>query len=241
MIENDMGKQPYIPLYIGDWEQDTNSLSLKAEGAWLKIIFKMFKDDKSGIYKASTKALQNLWRLSEAEVKELLEELIASNVGEINELNGIYEFKNRRMLKEKYISAVRSNAVQNRYKDDTNMLHPLEGEGDNDINIKRGVENFSKNGDHEKARVEYFKQQFLSDQQSIESTCMTYKIDEEKIRQGLDNFSQTKLTTKESKEWRTEKDFRRNFIYWIPSWIEREKKELKKNGIQSTRKTAVDD
>jgi len=241
MEENDMGKQPYIPLYIGDWEQDTNSLSLKAEGAWLKIIFKMFKNEKSGIYKASTKALQNLWRLNEAEVAEVLDELISSNVGEINKLEGIYEFKNRRMLKEKHISVIRTKAVQTRYKDDTNMLHPLEGEGEYDIEIiKRGAENFSKNGHSEKERVEFFKQDFLSDQQTIESACITNRVDESKLKEGLELFTTTKLNTKESKEWKSEKDFRRNFIYWIPSWLEREKKEIKKLGLSPKRKVDLD-
>lgn len=115
--ENKTGNQPYIPLYIGDWEQDTNMLSLEAEGGWLKIIFKMFKDkEKKGVYKISTKALQNLWRKSAEETKEIIQELSDADICIIEHKDGKYVFKNRRMMRQREISNIRSNAVQNRYK-----------------------------------------------------------------------------------------------------------------------------
>ena len=114
--EKKTGKQPYIPLYIGDWEQDTNMLSLEAEGGWLKIIFKMFKNGKTGVYKISTKALQNLWRKSNDETKEIINELSDANVCIIESLNGSITFKNRRMMRQKEISEIRTKAVENRYK-----------------------------------------------------------------------------------------------------------------------------
>jgi uncharacterized protein YdaU (DUF1376 family) len=117
-----MAKVPYIPLYIGDWEQDTNCLSLKAEAAWLKIIFKMWKNDKSGIYKTPTKALQNLWKCSAADISEIISELIENDICNIEEIEGGagFIFKNRRMIKAKKISRTRSEAVQSRYKPSTN-------------------------------------------------------------------------------------------------------------------------
>lgn len=125
-------KQPYIPLYIGDWEQDTNLLSLEAEGAWLKIVFKMFKGDKSGVYKISTNALQNLWRKNTHQVNEIIKELKDAETCTITILEGYIEFGNRRMINEKNISKIRSTSVQNRYKTSTNNLHPLDNEYDNE-------------------------------------------------------------------------------------------------------------
>lgn len=125
-------KQPYIPLYIGDWEQDTNLLSLEAEGAWLKIVFKMFKGDKSGVYKISTNALKNLWRKNTQQVNEIIKELKDAETCTIKLLEGYIEFGNRRMINEKNISKIRSTSVQNRYKTSTNNLHPLEYEYDNE-------------------------------------------------------------------------------------------------------------
>lgn len=125
------GKQPYIPLYIGDWERDTNMLSLEAEGGWLKIIFKMFGEKMAhkqatngvqnennhlqGVYKISTKALQNLWRKNKEQVEEIIAELIDANVCELEVNGGMYTFGNRRMIKEGRISGQRSKAVSTRY------------------------------------------------------------------------------------------------------------------------------
>lgn len=114
--EKNTGREPYIPLYIGDWEKDTNMLSLEAEAGWLKIIFKMFQNGKTGVYKISTKALQNLWRKSSEEVKEIIQELLDANVCGIDSNGKEYVFKNRRMVRQYDISVKRSNAVQTRYK-----------------------------------------------------------------------------------------------------------------------------
>ncbi len=120
MKESKTGNQPYIPLYIGDWEKDTNMLSLEAEGGWLKIIFKMFTNGSTGVYKISTKALQNLWRKSSDETKEIIQELLDGDVCIIDLYDGGYVFKNRRMMKQKRISEIRSDAVNVRYKNDSN-------------------------------------------------------------------------------------------------------------------------
>lgn len=117
--ENKTGKQPYIPLYIGDWERDTNMLSLEAEGGWLKIVFKMFNEkEKTGIYKISAKALQNLWRKNKGEIDEIVQELLDANVCIIDKSEYSYTFKNRRMMKQHHISKVRSNAAHDRWNDD---------------------------------------------------------------------------------------------------------------------------
>lgn len=144
------GKQPYIPLYIGDWEQDTNTVSVTAEGAWLKIVFKMFKGDKSGIYKTSTKALQNLWKVHDLiALFVILDELRDNNVCGLEVENAEkVTFFNRRMIRENEISVVRSNSVSKRYKKgstkrlqkdkkrSTKSLHPYEYEYDIDTDNK---------------------------------------------------------------------------------------------------------
>jgi hypothetical protein len=143
MPKDSVKKQPYIPLYIGDWEQDCNSLSLQAEAAWLKIIFKMWKNGKTGRFKTSTNALQNLWKTDTKGVQNIIYELNLNEVCDFDpplENNGktpdgseLLIFVNRRMAKEAKISGIRSDAVQNRYKDDTNTLHPLDSDTDNTV------------------------------------------------------------------------------------------------------------
>jgi uncharacterized protein YdaU (DUF1376 family) len=141
-----MAKIPYIPLYIGDWEQDTNCLSLQAEAAWLKIIFKMFKNDKNGTYKTSTKSLQNLWKTDTNGVQNILDELSENEICGI-EIGEHIIFTNRRMVREAEISEKRTKAVQTRYKTPTKPLqnteYDIDNESENDITnieIKQAIE-----------------------------------------------------------------------------------------------------
>lgn len=143
-----MAKIPYIPLYIGDWEQDTNCLSLQAEAAWLKIIFKMHKDGKSGVYKTSTKSLQNLWKTDTKTVQEILNELLENNICEL-EIGETIIFSNRRMIREREIGEKRSKAVQTRYKsatkDHTKGIQSADIDNENDNDNKNGSFGKSEN------------------------------------------------------------------------------------------------
>jgi len=141
-----MAKVPYIPLYIGDWEQDTNCLSLSAEAAWLKIIFKMFKDNKSGIYKTSTKSLQNLWKTDTNGIQNILSEFSENNICDL-EIADIIIFKNRRMLRDIEIGKIRRKSVQTRYKTSTNDLQNTEYENEYDTEsetVLKGVQGENK-------------------------------------------------------------------------------------------------
>ena len=114
---------PYLPLYTGDWIKDCNVLSLEAEAAWLRIIFKMFNSGKQSSYKVPTKALQNLWRVSEEKVLCIIEELQDNDICGLVVEDRYITFISRRYEKENRISEIRKEAVskrQDRNKDDTN-------------------------------------------------------------------------------------------------------------------------
>jgi len=147
---------PNIPLYIGDWEKDCNVLTLEAEAAWLRIIFKMFTNGKQSTYKIPTKGLQNLWRCSNEKVDDILTELIDFNICKIRTEGRFTEFTSRRFEKENDISKKRSEAVGNRKdrtkhkqksnKTSTKHLQITENEIENDNEI----ENKEKGGSGEK-------------------------------------------------------------------------------------------
>lgn len=102
-----MGKQPYIPIYIGDWEQDTNGLSIAAEGAWLKILFKCWKE--MGVYVSTPEIVARLWKVDAKTFASLLLELKINKICEITELdNGFIKFESRRILKNIEISKSRA-------------------------------------------------------------------------------------------------------------------------------------
>lgn len=101
-----MGKQPYIPIYIGDWEQDTNCLTLEAEGAWLKIVFKCWKN--KGIFLTNYDSLSILLKISHEKVAKILLELKSNNVCEITERDdGFLLIICRRIVREHELSEVR--------------------------------------------------------------------------------------------------------------------------------------
>lgn len=145
---------PNIPLYVGDWEKDCNVLSLKSEAAWLRIIFKMHNNGKQSSYKIPTKGLQNLWRCSLDEVKEILEEFEDYNICEVNTDGRYTTLTCRRYLKENKTSQSRRVAVskrkdrnsvlQNDNKQDTNILQNTENENESDNDIIDKSKSFEK-------------------------------------------------------------------------------------------------
>ncbi len=135
---------PYLPLYTGDWIKDCNVLSLEAEAAWLRIIFKMFNSGKQSSYKVPTKALQNLWRVSEEKVLCIIEELQDNDICGLVVEDRYITFISRRYEKENRISEIRKEAVskrQDRNKDDTNThTNDLQNSYKNDTNDLQNAE-----------------------------------------------------------------------------------------------------
>lgn len=96
-----MAKIPYIPLYIGDWEQDTNCISLEAEGALLKIIFKLWKADDKGRLLIGFNQLSILLKNSPENCRKIVSELAENGIlnVEFRAENSVF-FESRRMLKD---------------------------------------------------------------------------------------------------------------------------------------------
>lgn len=99
-----MGKLPYIPLYIGDWEQDTNTISLEAEGALVKLTFKLWKSKTKGQVSFSFSQLSILFKKSESDALKIVKELEKNDVLGIDYgqdgTTQIITFSSRRMMRE---------------------------------------------------------------------------------------------------------------------------------------------
>lgn len=209
-------KQPYIPLYIGDWEQDTNCLSLQAEAAWLKVIFKMWKNGKTGRFKTSTNVLQNLWKTDTKGVQNIIYELNLNEVcdfdpplekdGKTPDGSEILVFVNRRMVKEAKISGIRSDAVQNRYKTDTNDLHPLDSDIDNDnkvIELNVSFDEFWKLYDKKTSPKDKCEKKWAALTDSERQEAIEH-IPEYKIAQPEKQFRKDPATFLNQKAWNNE-------------------------------------
>lgn len=126
-------KQPYIPLYLGDWKKDTDELSLEAEGGWLKIILKMWEaKPRLGVYKISAKALQMLWKKPQVEIDDILQELRDANTCELKFYDDYIIFGNRRMMREHKLSKIRSNAAKSKYQKEDKDEQNTDNDNDND-------------------------------------------------------------------------------------------------------------
>lgn len=86
---------PNIPICISDWEKDCGVLSLEAEAAWLKIIFKMWTNGNTKIYTIPIKGLCQLWKSSGDSVKYIISELERKNICDIEFNNSFIEFKKK--------------------------------------------------------------------------------------------------------------------------------------------------
>lgn len=178
-----------MPFYIGDWEQDLNACEIETEGAWLKIIVKMFKDDKSGVYKTTTKALQRLWKSDAEKIQEIIDDLLLNDVCIIKCSDNSIEFRNRRMIKAKKISKVRSDAVQTRYKSSTNdstksvETPEYENESENESEIKKDAHLIfsEKNQDN-------LINEIKNSERWKEGTASIYKVDMNTLNERLNFF-----------------------------------------------------
>jgi uncharacterized protein YdaU (DUF1376 family) len=190
-----MGKQPYIPLYIGDWEQDTNCLSLQAEGACLKIVFKCWKN--KGVFMTDADSLCRLWKVDRTNFASILLELKTNNIFDLveNAAGGVM-FTSRRIVRDVEISAKRAvsgskggSKTQAKPEAKTKQIPEYEYEVDNDIEIDL------------KKRVE---KEIFSDELFIENLTMTHKGKD--IQQAFEecwvHHSSTPNPPRESWEWR---------------------------------------
>lgn len=142
-----MGKLPYIPLYIGDWEQDTNSISLESEGALLKLIFKLWKaQPQKGVFVTTWKALSILLKKSDSETRNILAELRDNDILIFENFEeSVIKIISRRMVKDSQISRVRSTARKgkgkNQINNKTKSKRPQKREYENEYGIDNGNEN----------------------------------------------------------------------------------------------------
>lgn len=133
-------KQPYIPLYLGDWVQDTDCLSLEAEGAWLRVIFKCWKNN--GMFSATLEVYARICRTSPEKFALILLEWETNNICDIiKNDNGIITVLSRRIRRDKELSALRKeigskggskSQAKRKAKDQPNTDQNTEYESDNE-------------------------------------------------------------------------------------------------------------
>lgn len=226
---------PNIPIYIGDWERDCNVLSLEAEAAWMRIVFKLWTKGKQNAIKIPTKSLQNLWRCSFSEMHEILDELIYNDIAEIKVSEQFIEFTCRRFVKENQISKIRSKASKGKQKANktqSNHNQNTDIDNENDNEIKDENETFEKSEKLLQIEVDAdtlleiskLKTQIQNEFSWKETICRNIrevipKFTPEDFDNYLDQFF--KIIKGDGEEYKTVQDTKKHFNRWLKIEIEK--------------------
>ena len=159
-----MTKLPYIALYVNDWGRDLEEHPLEIEGAWLRIVCKLWWEGGSGFAIKSHEAWSKILRISEEKTTEILKYIKDKNIGNIRfSENGdgkpMAEVICRRMERDWKLRKDRSKAglkgAESRWqiggkkkkmakhmaKVWQNTDNDNDNDNDNDINIKKNLNN----------------------------------------------------------------------------------------------------
>lgn len=134
-------KQPYIPLYTGDYIKDTRTLSLEAKGAWMDIILFMWSTESGGIIEGNMEEFARMVGTTEMNFVAVLNELCRKKICDVHgDQTKIFKIVCRRLVREAEISDIRRDAVQTRYKTPSKDSTKTIQKSDNDIDNDNGIE-----------------------------------------------------------------------------------------------------
>lgn len=210
---------PNIPIYIGDWERDCNVLSLEAEAAWMRIVFKLWTNGKQNTSKMPAKSLQNLWRCGPDKVNEILDELKYNDICEIH-INGAFvEFTCRRFVRENEISEIRREAAKGKREAAKFKQKQSKNEAKQVQNADIDYENIDKGGAGEKdfsINVGHMNQ-IINNQQNhtqwIETTYMAYKLEKKRLGLVMKKFNENLVHTNKVHE--SVEEYKIHLLNWM--------------------------
>lgn len=106
-----MSKQPYIPLYTGDYMQDTRALPLNVRGAWVELMIHMWRSEDRGIIVGTIPEFAMMMGCSFEEANSAIGLLQQKKICDYKILaNGMLELKCRRMYREAETTRAKSKA-----------------------------------------------------------------------------------------------------------------------------------
>lgn len=106
-----MGKQPYIPLYTGDYMQDTRALPLNVRGAWVELMIHMWRAKERGVVIGTMPEYAMMMGCLLDEANFAIGLLQQKEICDYEVLpNGLLKLICRRMVRETKTSKARSDA-----------------------------------------------------------------------------------------------------------------------------------
>lgn len=112
-----MGRQPYIPLYVGDYLKDTRILPLAVRGAWVDLILFMWDAPVRGELIGTIEDFARLMSCERSEAEFALNLLKQKRTADFDLLgDGQIKIVSRKMKRDAEISKIRSEAGKNGVK-----------------------------------------------------------------------------------------------------------------------------
>lgn len=107
-------KQPYMPLYLGDYIQDTRVLPLNVRGAWVDILLNMWKSETRGVLIETIEEYSRMLSCTQQECDFALNLLMQKKTCDFEILaDGKIKLISRRMVRDFEISSIRSKSGKN--------------------------------------------------------------------------------------------------------------------------------
>lgn len=196
-----MSKQPYIPLYTGDYLKDTRVLSLSAKGAWIDLIVFMWVSEERGVLTGTKNEFARMVGATPDEFASILLELCSKKIcDKEDDGRGNLKIICRRLVREAEISVKKAvNGSKGGSKTQANKQ--AKTKQNTDIDIDNGIGSIVKVGDTKEKNWVVVKQKYAN-----EKNYMIYGVD------GLREYLETshppsKLTFPEhAKKFMMEKD-----------------------------------
>ncbi|MCH8928384.1 MAG: hypothetical protein IIB39_06665 [Candidatus Marinimicrobia bacterium] len=95
-----MGKRPASMFYWMDFDRDTRALSLRAVGAWMRIMGQLHFSNDRGRKRQSVRSWANVTGCTPSELEKIISELREHNVGKFRFYHGQLTIISRRMIRE---------------------------------------------------------------------------------------------------------------------------------------------
>lgn len=151
-----MAKQPYLPLYTGDYLKDTRKLPLNVRGAWVDIMIFMWDSKERGVLEVTMPELSRMLSCETEEANFAIGLLFEKGVCDFEILpNGMTKMISRRMVRDVELSKKRADAgsmggrpktekqniKQNESKSISKTKANTDNDNDNDNEIDVVIEN----------------------------------------------------------------------------------------------------
>lgn len=225
-----MSKQPYIPLYTGDYLKKTRRLTLECRGAWIDLLIFMWESEEKGTITARMEEFALMMGCSIKKADSIITDLKDKKICDYEVLDsGLIKITSRRMVRDAELSQVRKAAGakggnpklvnQNSTKNKSYGYPFSDNDNDNDNTDKKEPGKITVT-DHYQTGEEAFKE-IQSDEIMVERLVRAvkssgYRCDEITLMKATKHF----LSAEEAKPDFTRRprdEIKKHLVNWVIS------------------------